>query len=147
MMMCDCGLTTGDFDQVMTCRHCRLMSPGEVAKELVADRFDEAAEQLELHGWTQNTMRRTDGSMCTLGALGAVCVLRTQQGMREFWASRRLLALFLQEQGLASGEASYGGLTPRSMVSYWNDSPSRTKRDVVSTLQKAAAWQREKVTE
>lgn len=81
--------------------------------------FLKAAEYIRTHGWCKYQARADDGRVCTMGALYYVCPKNHHEDARDH------LEKFLGKQ------ASQG-------IPAWNDTPGRTKEEVIAALESAA---------
>lgn len=105
--------------------------------------FEKAVEIIEVRGWTQRQEIDEQGRVCALGALGLACGGEEWESLEGTWAvvlgdniaGRRLMIEaqnFLQSQGFTGGD----------WTGDWNDQPSRTKEEVIQTLEEAATrWE------
>lgn len=113
-----------------------------------ASLLDKAADILEGHGWLQGRYEE-EGRRCAIGAIACAgpTLIRTQGKAQE------ALASYLIESGQIPDH--YGALTKLNIISgtllsgdlvvAWNDAPTQTAENVISTFRKAAITAGERV--
>lgn len=124
-----------------------LMPTPTVYKMTPAEIYDAAAWFLRDHGWLQGEMTGPNGEACAVGAMQLCEAADVMQlcDVVHINPNRyyRPFAEYLCEIGELDPirfEAGAGGA-----IVWWNDQPGRTADDVITHLEKAAAWAREKV--
>ncbi len=85
--------------------------------------LDDAADEIERRGWTQFTLRQSDGSMCMKGALNMVL---TGSAISMYLGNNR--DKMLAECALC-----------RILPATFNDKPGRTKAEVVAKFRELAS--------
>lgn len=103
--------------------------------------LDETANVLELFGWTQKIYGDVEEGFCTIGAMRSVVRNRCWIAPEDTTAARDLLRITISfppdETNWA--DTHWFGYSNSSGIIRWNDSPERTKEQVLATLRKAAA--------
>ena len=94
-----------------------------------ADILEKAAEVLEIRGWTQNTYEDAEGQVCAVGAIRVVAWGHSR------WSGTG--AIDYQVAGMAQAAMS-AHLGVRDLAIEWNDSPERTKEEVIDAFKHAA---------
>lgn len=100
------------------------MSDESIVKHLEIDSVGtvllKAAAYIEEHGWCQNSLITDDGKVCAMGAIHMICGGGLLPCPTFYAAKERL------EQ------------CTESLLSKWNDTPGRTKEEVIAALRAAA---------
>jgi hypothetical protein len=94
------------------------------APSTMPDVLDAAADYIEQNGWTQNRSRNADGAVCAIGAIR--------------YASGQYVPI--SRLGLAAVDAVESHLG--RWICGWNDTPGRTRTEVVAKLREVAAAER-----
>lgn len=128
-----------------------------VTAQQAADRLTEAAQALRAHGWCRGVTRQLSGELCAEGAvlyrddMNPRALLRTGVPVEVLNADEiadaatTAFAAYLQRHAADLGmpEAlvgTSGFLFAMDVVTEWNDGYALDARDVIATLEKAAAW-------
>lgn len=110
-----------------------------------ADDLRAGAQYIRVYGHTKKTAEDADGSVCAVGSLA--CAINAHVGIcygemagitTEKWNRFEAAVLALHNYLEATGV-----LAKYSTVTFWNDAPDRTMDDVVTGMEKAAAWYEE----
>lgn len=102
--------------------------------------LDETANVLELFGWTQKIYGDVEEGFCTIGAMRRVrnrC-WATPEDMKVVRELLRITISFPPDE-TNRANTHWFGYSNSSGIIRWNDSPERTKEQVLATLRKAAA--------
>lgn len=130
--------------------------------EAAASILDKSADVLESNGWLQSAASR-GGKMCALGAIDDVyrrvqlkqstpiSVLETLLNVKR--AAREALHRYLVDSGQLQEHlgkwlddaARWSTLPPSTAIIMWNDAPTQTAENVISTFRRAALTVRERV--
>lgn len=125
-----------------------------VEQEQVAQVLDEAAAFIDEHGWLQGSYYSPEYGACAVGGIEHVMAYTMSvftdwrpgfDSQVEDRVLRALVGYLATVDDAVRGHVDHGFLCPESMVECWNDTPGRTKEDVVAAMQKAAIAAREKV--
>lgn len=106
-----------------------------IDKTQTADILRAAATKIREVGWTQGAALR-DGHLCALGGIGIVT--ECEVTVAEIESASRI-PTFLSAESALKGWLQANGFPGFSVV-FWNDMPGRTMDDVVTGMEKAAAW-------
>jgi hypothetical protein len=108
-----------------------------MSKARVPDYLRKAADILETRGWTQHITLDEDGAVDLSGSIA----LAFGVSESDLCEDMERMAVFVPENKVAFLLAAWGFLEGyvRQYPTSWNDSPSRTKEEVVKMLRGAAA--------
>lgn len=95
----------------------------------------EAADYIREHGWCQDSLSSPSGRVCAIGAIKSV----TMPDIRDGWAddARHTTVVFGRFVYRRYNDVDWSGF---GHVPDWNDTPGRTKEEVISALNDCAAW-------
>lgn len=99
--------------------------------------FEDAADYLMEHGWTQHMMKAADGSVCAMGALWEVApeegkVTEKIDGITTYRSPEGEEAAIKLRKYL-----TFESNTPLA-IARWNDHPDRTAEDVILAFKELA---------
>lgn len=102
------------------------------ANNEAADLLDDAADLIEVNGWTRGRMEDDEGRYCARGALTTASRRRSGEwrGLATYQTAIDGLRDIILEQGQT--------LAFDGSIVLWNDAGARTEQEVLDTLRKAA---------
>lgn len=92
----------------------------------VKDLADKAIEVLERDGWCQGFLTNSQGQHCLLGAMNQAHYNDEVGDFHQFYELRQAVSAHI-----------YNGTGDASSITLWNDTPGRTREDVIELLRRA----------